>query len=213
MEDRVLADLDPVQRAAVLERCVRRRYARGQPLFHHGDPSDGMHLIRSGRVVIRISTPDGEEASLTVTGPGGAVGELSLLERSGRRTASAIAVEPVETSFLSRAAFEGLRSTDRELDRALLSVLAARVIRLTDQLIEALFVPASTRVLRRVADVAGMYGDGIIPLTQEEVASMAGSTRPTANRVLRAAASAGVVDLGRGRIRVLDLAGLRELAG
>jgi CRP-like cAMP-binding protein len=195
----------------VLDRCVRRRFARRQALFHHGDPSDGMHLITSGRVVIRISTPSGEEASLVVSGPGESVGEQSLLVSGGRRSASAVALEPVETMFLSRSAFDSLRAEDTDFDRVLLSVLTARVLRLTDQLIEALFVPAPSRVLRRVADAAGLYGDGVIPLTQEDIASMAGSTRPTVNRTLRAAQQAGVVDLARGKIRVLDIDGLRRL--
>jgi CRP-like cAMP-binding protein len=212
MEEGVLVDLEPAQRDAVLAECVRRRFARRQPLFHYGDPSDGMHLIHTGRVVIRISTRGGEEASLTVSGPGAAVGEQSLLAAEGRRSASAVALEPVETLFLSRTAFDRLRETGAALDRALLSLMTARVIRLTDQLVEALFVPAAARVLRRVADVAGMYGDGGIPLTQEEVASMAGTTRPTVNRALRAAEQAGVVDLARGRIRVRDVDGLRRLA-
>jgi CRP-like cAMP-binding protein len=170
-----------------------------------------MHLIVSGRVMIRISTPAGEDACLTVSGPGESVGEQSLLVDGGRRSASAIALEPVETRFLPRAAFAALRADDAGLDQVMVQVLTARVLRLTEQLTEALFVPATARALRRVADAAGMYGDGVIPLTQEEIASMAGCTRPTVNRALKSAAEAGVVDLARGRIRVLDLEGLRRL--
>ena len=66
--------------------------------------------------------------------------------------------------------------------------------------------------MRQVANAADLYGDGLIPLTQEEIGSMAGTTRPTVNRALRAAQEAGVVDLARGRIRVLDVDGLRALA-
>jgi CRP-like cAMP-binding protein len=113
--------------------------------------------------------------------------------------------------FLSRAAFDALRAEDAALDRVMLKLLTARVLRLTNQLVEALFVPASTRVLYRVADAAGLYGDGVIPLTQDEIASMAGCTRPTVNRVLRRAEAAGVVDLARRRIRVLDVEALRQL--
>ncbi len=172
-----------------------------------------MYLIIAGRVVVRISTPSGEEASLTVIGPGNSVGEQSLLTEDARRSATAVALEPVEALFLSRAAFVALRRDDPGFDEVMLRLLAARVIRLTDQLVEALFVPATTRVLRRIAEAASLYGDGVIPLTQEEVATMAGSTRPTVNRVLRQAQEAGVVDLARGRIRVMDLGGLRQLAG
>ncbi len=163
--------------------------------------------------MIRISVPSGEEACLTVSGPGEPVGEQSLLSEESRRSASAVALEPVETMFLSTVEFVALRAENPRLDRLLLKVLTARVLRLTDQLVEALFVSAPNRVLRRVADAAGMYGDGVIPLSQEEIASLAGCTRPTVNRALRTAQDAGAVDLARRQIRVLDLDGLRRLAG
>jgi CRP/FNR family transcriptional regulator, cyclic AMP receptor protein len=213
MEVSLLTNLEPAQREEILRRTVRRRFTRRQVLFHHGDPGEGMHLIRSGRVMIRVSTPSGEEACLTVSGPGESVGEQSLLVEGGRRSASAVALEAVETLFLSRTAFLDLRDGDPILDRVMVALLTARVLRLTNQLVEALFVPAPTRVLRRVADAAGLYGDGGIPLTQQEIASLAGCTRPTVNRALRTAEEAGMVDLARRRIRVLDVAGLRKLAG
>jgi CRP-like cAMP-binding protein len=211
MELSFLVPLDPSQRERLLGQCVQRRYRRRQVIFHHGEPSDGMHLIVAGRVMILVSTPAGEEACLTVSGPGDSVGEQSLLLDAGRRSASAIALEPVETMFLSSRAFAALRREDVLLDRVMIDVLAKRVLRLTNQLVEALFVPATTRVLRRVADAAALYGQGVIPLTQEEIASMAGCTRPTVNRALRSAQEGGMVDLARGRIRVLDIEGLRRM--
>jgi CRP/FNR family transcriptional regulator, cyclic AMP receptor protein len=212
MELNLLEDLSARERDALLAKCMPRRFARRQALFHFGDPSNGMYVVAKGRVVVRISTPTGEEASLTVIGPGQSVGEQSLLVEGGRRSASAVALEPVETLFLSRQAFLELRAEDAGFDQVMLRILAARVVRLTDQLIEALFVPATTRVLRRVIDAAALYGDGTIPLTQEELAAMAGSTRNTANRVLRAAQDAALLEVKRGRITVLDMRGLRRLA-
>src|ERR1700740_2311757 len=116
MDLSLLSSLDPRQREELLGRCVHRRFGRRQVIFHHGDPSDGMHLIVSGRVMIRVSTPLGEEASLTVSGPGDSVGDESLLVGGGRRSASAVALEPVETMFLSSSAFEALRREDTALD-------------------------------------------------------------------------------------------------
>ena len=162
--------------------------------------------------MIQITTPAGAEACLTVSGPGDPVGEQALLVEGGRRSASAIALEPVETLFLSKAAFESLRGDEPMLDRVMVSVLTARVLRLTDQLVEALFVPAPTRVLRRARGCSRSlrrWGN----TANSTMASLAGCTRPTVNRALRAAEEAGVVDLARRRIRVLDVAGLRRLAG
>jgi CRP-like cAMP-binding protein len=49
-------------------------------------------------------------------------------------------------------------------------------------------------------------------LTQEDVAHMAGTTRPTANKVLRSGEEKGVLRISRGRIEVLDVTALTKLA-
>ena len=82
---------------------------------------------------------------------------------------------------------------------------------------EALFVPVERRVLRRLLALMDVYGGpgpspgsddpgeaSEIPLTQDDLASLAGTSRATVNRVLRQAEEAGWVSLGRGRIKVLD---------
>jgi len=51
-----------------------------------------------------------------------------------------------------------------------------------------------------------------IPLTQDDIAQLAGTTRSTANRVLRAGEEQGVLQLARGRIEIHDRSGLRRLA-
>jgi CRP/FNR family transcriptional regulator, cyclic AMP receptor protein len=53
-----------------------------------------------------------------------------------------------------------------------------------------------------------LYGRGerevLIPLTQEDIAEIAGVTRPTVNRVLRKEQSSGTIRLSRGTITVID---------
>ena len=47
-----------------------------------------------------------------------------------------------------------------------------------------------------------------LPLTQEEIAGLAGTSRATVNRVLRQEERRGTVSLGRGRTVLLDVAAL-----
>lgn len=212
VEWKLLDGLSAADRQRVLSSCVHRHYRRREALFRHGDRSEGMHLIRRGRVVVRIGTPSGDDATLTVVGPQEALGEQSLLIEGARRSASAVALESVETMYLSRLAFAALRAEQPSVNEFLIGLLTARVLRLSDQLVEALFVPAHQRVLRRLVDAAGVYRDGVVPLTQEDIATMAGSTRPTVDRVLRRAEEAGVVRLTRGQVQVVDPAALRAMA-
>jgi CRP-like cAMP-binding protein len=98
----------------------------------------------------------------------------------------------------------------------LVRLLARRLRRQSELLVEALFVPAETRVLRRLCELATLYGDGatdtVVPLTQEDVAALSGTSRATVNRILRAEAKRGTVRLSRGRTIVLDPAGLAARA-
>jgi CRP-like cAMP-binding protein len=85
----------------------------------------------------------------------------------------------------------------------LVQLLADRLRRLNGRLVEALYVPADARICRRLLELARLYGD-VIPLTQEDLAGLAGTTRATVNRVLRREERSGHVKLDRGRIALLD---------
>ena len=193
----------------------RRTYRKGDSLFHEGDAGDLLYLIDRGRVAIRVTTALGDEVTLAVLGPGETFGEQALVDRAATRTASAVALEAVDVHTLHRRDFEAARRRDPTLDAMLVDVLAAQVRRLSARLQEALFVPADGRVLRRLAELVEMYGgDGEvdIPLRQDDVASMAGTTRPTVNRLLRRLEADGVVTLRRGAVTVVDVVALIDLA-
>lgn len=181
----------------------RRRFGRREVLFHEGDPAASVHLVAKGRVAIRVTTPLGDVATLDLRVPGSVVGEMALLSSDGVRSATAIALEPTETLVVDAATFASLRREQPVLSEVLVSVLAARVRQLNDRLLEALYIPVDTRLLRRVLEMADIYGD-VIPLTQEDLAGLAGATRATVNRVLRREEKAGALTLGRGRLIVVD---------
>ncbi len=68
--------------------------------------------------------------------------------------------------------------------------------------VEVFLVGVLAATVRRLVDLVDMYGDGhvpcSIPITQEDLANMAGTTRPSANRCLQdlvAAASPNSVEV------------------
>lgn len=129
-----------------------------------------------------------------------------------KRTASVDAAENAETLTSSRAQLEVLRAANPGIDRMLTATLVEQVRRLSANVREALSLPVEARVVRRLANLARIYGGPApiaeIRLTQDDLASMAGTARVTANRVLRDLAQRGIVALRRGRIIVTDRAGL-----
>ena len=215
VDNRLLRGLDEAQRRLLQQRMLRHRYPKGDTVFHAGDTGDTLHMIAKGHVAVRVGTPLGEVATLTILGPGDAFGELALVSPKSLRTASVVALDALETQSLDRRTFNEIRLHDPRMDRMLVSILAAQVERLTDHLLDALYCSAEMRMIRRLRDLTILYGaeNGVeIPLTQEDLATMAGTTRPTANRVLRELADAGILELARGRIVVNSQAGLAKRA-
>jgi CRP/FNR family cyclic AMP-dependent transcriptional regulator len=193
---------------AVLTIARRRTFARGEVVFHRGDPGNALHLISSGRFAVRITTPLGDTATLAVRGRGEAFGELALVSEEAERSATIQALEPAETRSVLRADFERLRRDHPSVDAILVAILADRVRQLSEQLTEAYYLSADDRVVRRLAELAQLY-EGSIPLPQEALAELAGTSRATVNRVLRELEQRGVVELGRARTLVTQPERLR----
>jgi len=206
----LLRSLTDEDRRRVLAAARRRRFARREVLFHEGDPGDTLHLVDKGRVAIRITTPLGDVATVGVVGRGDVVGEMAVLEDAGRRGATVIALEPTETLSIDRNQFCELRRRHPGVDLFIFDVLTATIRRVDRHLTDALFVPVDRRVLRRLLALTEIYAGGDqttgveVTLTQDDLASLAGTSRATVNRVLRQAEEAGAVSLGRGRIRITD---------
>jgi CRP/FNR family transcriptional regulator, cyclic AMP receptor protein len=187
----------------------RRTFTRGEVVFHRGDPANALHLIVQGRFAVAITTPLGETAMLGVRGPGEAFGDLALVSGgSTERSATVSALETAETRSVLRDDFARLRREHPGIDVVLVAILAESVRRLSEQVAEAYYLPAERRVLRRLADLAELYG-GAVPLTQEALAELAGTSRATVNRVLREQQQRGTVELSRSKTVVLDLERLR----
>jgi len=213
-----LAPLNAIEREAVLAVTRRRRFAKGEFLFHEGDPSDSLHLVVSGQLAVRVTTPAGERATLNVLSAGDTVGELSLLpgRASDRRSATVVALSEVDTRVLGASAFHELCRTHPAVQSVLLDLLAQRVRSLSSLLLETMYDRLDRRLYRRLIDLARVYDGGVaapaIPLTQEHLADMVGGTRASVNQVLQRLSTRGIIELGRGRVTVLDLDALTKEA-
>ena len=202
MEWQLFADVPPEDVRRLLAIARRRAFARGEIVFHRDDPANALHLIVAGRFGVSITTPLGETALLAVRGPGDAFGELALVSgRETLRSATVAALEPAETRSVFRDDFARLRREHPEVDAVLTAILAERVTRLSERLTEAHYLAAEARVMRRLEELADLYG-GSVPLPQEALAELAGTSRATVNRVLREQEKQGHVQLGRARIVV-----------
>lgn len=212
MRGGMLGGLDDEARRALWARMRRRRFARGEVLFHEGDPGDALHVIVKGHVTVKASTPRGDRAILRVLGPDDVVGEFAVVS-PGPRAATVTALEPTETMMLDSETFAELRKERPSVDDFLLGASIAEVRRLSAALLDALYLPVEARVLRKVCEVGDLYRNGgeiTVPLGQDDIAQLAGVTRQTVNKVLAKAQQDGGLRIERGRLVILDLESLRR---
>jgi CRP-like cAMP-binding protein len=180
-------------------------------VFHQGDPCDALFLLREGRVAVRAVSPEGQELTMGLLAAPDVFGEVGLIRPDHRHSATVVALGPVVVASVPGSQFTSLRVRHPELTEWLLLTVTARLDRTAVLLAEAHHLDADRRVARRLLDCRrslGIVDDEPLPLTQEDVAAMAGVTRPTANRALRQLEETGIVRLGRRHIEVLDEAGL-----
>jgi CRP/FNR family transcriptional regulator, cyclic AMP receptor protein len=223
---RLFADMD----AESLDLCAAalrpRRFRRGETIFHVGDPGDALFIVVEGAVKITIPSDDGSEpAILTTIGPGGFFGELSLLDGAAR-SATAVALDVVETRVLRRDAFERLVDTGPALRRALLLALASEIRRLTAQVEDLHFLDLPGRLarhlLRSAAVAAGhdqSQADTLVgehrlpwPFTQAELAGMIGGSRQSVNRLLSDLVAEGILRFDGDELVIPDAARLAAAA-
>ena len=212
MEWRLLEGVPADDVRQLLSIARRRTFRKGEVVFHRGDPADSLHLISKGRFKVQVMTQLGEPATIAIRGPGDAFGEMAVAAPGAKRSATIEALEDSETFCVTESEFRRLRREHSGVDQLLIDFLANEVRMLNERLLEALYVPAEKRVLRRIAELAELYGSGgsevVIPLTQEELAGLSGTSRATVNEVLSAQQSKGVLEVRRGKTIVTDPAAL-----
>jgi CRP/FNR family cyclic AMP-dependent transcriptional regulator len=204
------------QTRAVLGLARRRKFSRGEVVFHEGDPGDTLHLVDRGHVAVRVTTPLGDMATLRIIGPGEYFGELALVSPAPR-SATVTALEPTETLVLHRDQINRVRLEHPEVEQVLLDLVVGEVRRLSAALLDAMYAPVPLRLARQLVGLARSYqadaqGRVVIPLTQDDLASLCGTTRPTINQLIGKLTANKLLEVARGRVILTDLPGLARKA-
>jgi CRP/FNR family transcriptional regulator, cyclic AMP receptor protein len=200
----VLGALSRSELEALVPSLRRRNYRRGETMMHQGDPGNVVHVVCEGRVKVVLPSEAGEEAVLTVLGPGDVLGEMALLDGEPR-SATAVALEPVVTATLSRESFLELLRRSPAAVEGVLAGLAQTIRRLSGEVGDLMFLDLQGRLAKKLLELAESHGqqgdEGIeiqATLTQEDLAGMIGATRPRVNQLLGSFEDRGAISR-RGR--------------
>ena len=197
--------------AEARERLVRAGHALrldpGRNLYQAGDTGDAVYVVLEGEVEILARNPEGVDVRIAALGRGAIVGEMSVLE-GGVRSTDVVAVRQCSLYRIPRRALiEVLRS---DPDAALEMIIElSRRLRATNATLEATMrLGLAGRLARLLLESANH--NGLVALTQTEIAHRLAVSREQVNRELSKWAVAAIVVISPTGIHVASVPRLRE---
>ncbi len=214
-----LAVLTVTDRRALAAAANRRRFGRGEAIFHKDERGESLYIIEEGSVRIYLPSPQGADLTLAVLGAGDFFGEMALLD-GGPRSASATALRETATLVLGRADFTAVLQSRPQSAMAVLAAVAQRLREADEMAGDLAFLDVGGRVAKKLLELAAAHGvqrpEGTLlelPLTQEGLANMVGVTRESVNRHLSTLRRQGVIAREGRRFLIRDAEGLRRYIG
>lgn len=193
-------------------------FEEGERLLHEGHASESVYVICSGRAKLTASSPDGRLLIVRIAGPGDLLGLAAVL-KGQRQNVSAEALEPCEVKSIERSEFFRFMEHFRDAGRnAIISV----ALEYENALLSARRLALSGSAAGKLAGVLLDWGrmghvagdkamEFRMPLTHEELGSMAGLSRETVTRLLAKFRRERLVDQQGERMTLLSPAGLEAL--
>jgi CRP/FNR family cyclic AMP-dependent transcriptional regulator len=196
-----------------------REYPRGATLCLEGDPNTHVYVLLTGWVKILSVTKDGHEIVLALRGAGDIVGETAG-ETTGRRNATIQAIVAVRALLVSYDKFDLFLEASARANRAYRRVMTRKFNDADTMLRQRAVTTGAQRLAALLLDLALRHGrgsDGTIylgmQLSQEELASLAGTSRATVTRAFVRWRKRGLIRTGQRSITIIDPQGLRQAAG
>lgn len=213
----VFGNLPDAQLLQIHKHTIERTYRKGTVLFLEGDPGQGFHYVKSGKVKIVKMADDGREHIIKIMGAGEIFAEV-LLFNNRPYPATAIAVEESCIGLIKNLDLETLVLNNNELALQLIKALSQRLL-YAQQKIKNLalndVMARTAEILLRLASEHGQKKGGRIEisldLSRQDLASLVGTTRETVTRMLSALKKDGVIDFTGQKVSILDEAALRRL--
>jgi CRP/FNR family cyclic AMP-dependent transcriptional regulator len=205
----LFSELSPDELDRVAQVAIPRSFPSDTRVFHEGDPGDACYIVQSGSCRVIRQHSDGRVITLATLGPGAIFGELAMLDGE-RRSASVEAAEDTALLALPATDMRTLIRAHPEMAEKLVVALTRRLREANERIARQSFQTVPSRVAGVLNQLLAEEGvtplrDGVtIRLRQSDLAQMAGTSRESVSRFLATLERAGVVQVGRGRVKVIE---------
>jgi CRP/FNR family transcriptional regulator, cyclic AMP receptor protein len=204
----IFCDLEPEAMAAFEKQTEIRTCRKGQILYSQEDRAEVLFLLKRGRVQLYRLTPSGKRLELAVIEPGTFFGEMPFIGESLRRT-FAEAAEDSLICVMSRADIERLMRERSEVALRMIEVLGRRLALCEARLEEMAYRSVPARIAAVLVRLSQGHNGEVVSITHQELGDMIGALRESVTKVLDEFQRDSLVELGRGRVILRDVASIQ----
>jgi CRP/FNR family cyclic AMP-dependent transcriptional regulator len=177
-----------------------------QAFFTQGDQADSVFILKEGRAKLAVVSPKGKQAVITILSPGDFFGEESLALAPGTRLSTASALNACSAIKMTREEMMRMVREQPDFCFQILSVLAERGLCTQADLVDKIFNTSEKRLARTLLLMADSFKPDdpqplILPITQETLAEMVGTTRSRVSYFMNSFRNRGLIEY-KDRIRV-----------
>jgi CRP/FNR family cyclic AMP-dependent transcriptional regulator len=212
----IFSRLGPKHLKSLGEITHHQHYRKGQIIFYRGDPGNAMYVLLSGSVKLTLPSDRGAEVIVALVPPGDHFGELAAID--GRpRYVTAVAEQRTEVLAIYRNDLLAFLRDHAEASLQIAISLCLRLRHVTELLADLAFLDLLSRLAKRLCQLANIsHGSSVegveIPVSQEALAEMVGATREAVNKHLARLRDLGLIETGRGHVKILRPEKLSALA-
>ncbi len=206
----VFEELAPADLAAISQVTLERRYKKNMIIFMEGEPGEGFHYVKSGKVKIVKMSQDGREHIINILGPGEVFAEV-LLFNPGPYPATAVALEDSVIGIIKNNDLENVVAGNARIALHIIRVMSKKLLHAQMKIKTLALSDTFSRTAHVLIRLSQQYGRAVaggveidLDMTRQDLANLIGTTRETVSRVLNAMRKDKVLRFADQKIIIAD---------
>jgi CRP-like cAMP-binding protein len=180
----------------------RLKFLKGEYIFNDGDASEYFYLVESGRVILSKDAPSGKAFTFLIATRGLPLNAVACF-KPRPRFFSARAVEKTMVIAIPSPAFKQWVLDNPDVAACILDTMGNLLDGAYTRILDLIDESAEQRILNALNMLSLRIGPDL-PMTNNDIADMTGTSRETAARVISRLQEAGLIRKSRGHIEILD---------
>lgn len=205
-QDLTPKDMDWMDSLTTMTTCEK-----GRVFYTPDETGEVLFLVKRGRVQLYRISPEGKKLIIATLGPGSIFGEMAMVGQ-GMYNTFAEALEECTLCVMSRADLERVLISKPQVGLRIVETLGHRLREAEARLEDIAFKNIPARLASLLLRLQEEQGNVIAGYTHQDLAEMIGTYRETTTQTLNEFKRSGLLSIGRKRLELYDLEGLRAVA-